>query len=270
MNNLATRAITALIGVAIIIGAIVYDYRSFALVFLLIAILALNEFYGLLKSSGARPFRIWGLILGLVLYLLTFANWTDDLIKEYLYAIPVMIGSLFILPLLRSDKQNKANSVGLSILGVLYIAIPFCLVIPIAFIDGTFSYQLILGILFAQWANDTGAYFTGKSIGKTKLYESISPNKTWEGAIGGLFTAIGILAIFGIYFDQLSSIEWIGLAVVVSVFGTIGDLVESYFKRKLAIKDSGSTLPGHGGFLDRFDGLILALPFAFIYLLIIQ
>ncbi|MFY0594072.1 phosphatidate cytidylyltransferase [Roseivirga sp.] len=269
MSNLATRAITALIGVAIIIGAIVYDYRSFAILFLILAILALNEFYGLLKSAGTKPFRAWGLVLSLVLFVLTFVNWTEDFEQKYLYAIPVLIGTLFILPLIRSDKKNVLSSVAMSILGVLYIVIPFCLVIPIAFLEGTFNYELVLGILFAQWANDTGAYFTGKTFGKTKLYEKISPNKTWEGAIGGLLIAVGILLIFGTYFNQLTTIEWVGLAIVVSVFGTIGDLVESLFKRTLAIKDSGSTLPGHGGFLDRFDGLILALPFAFAYLILI-
>jgi len=269
MNNLATRAVTALIGISVIIGGIVYNKWTFAAVFLLIGILALSEFYGLLKKNGTRPFSTWGIIFGLVLFALTFANWAQALDSKYFYIIPALLALIFVLPILRSDQKNVISAMALSVLGVFYIIVPFCLVIPIAFLSGDFSYQLVLGILFAQWANDTGAYFTGKTLGRTKLYEKISPKKTWEGAIGGLLIAIGVLIIFGTYFDVLNTLEWVGLAIVVSVFGTLGDLTESLFKRTLAIKDSGSTLPGHGGFLDRFDGLILALPFALAYLILI-
>lgn len=269
MNNLALRAISAVIGVAIIISAIVYSPWTFAGVFLLMAILTLQEFYGLVEKSGTGLFKAWGLVFTMGLFILIFLNQQEIIDSTTFWILPALFSVIFIYPLVQFGKGHAINSVALSILGVLYVAVPFCLIIPIAFLTGSFAYELVLGLLFAQWANDTGAYFAGKAFGRTKLFESISPNKTWEGAIGGLMLAVAVLITFGYYFDGLTLLQWAGLAIVVSIFGSIGDLVESLFKRTLAIKDSGSMIPGHGGFLDRFDGLILAIPFALAYLVLV-
>ena len=121
-----------------------------------------------------------------------------------------------------------------------------------------------------QWANDTGGYIAGRTLGKTKLFEKVSPKKTWEGTIGGAVLALGTIYVCSLDFDSLNTWQWFGLALNVVIFGSFGDLVESLFKRTFAIKDSGSSIPGHGGFLDRFDGLILALPFVTAYIMLIS
>lgn len=269
MNNLALRAISAVIGVAIIISAIVFNPWTFAGIFLLIALLTLREFYNLVKQAGIRPFQLWGLVFSMALFTLMFLSRQETIDNDIFWILPALFSTVFIYPLIQFGKGHAINSIAISVLGILYIAVPFCLIIPIAFLTGNFAYELVLGLLFAQWANDTGAYFAGKAFGRTKLFEKVSPKKTWEGAIGGLVLAMAVLITFGYYFDILTPVQWAGLAIVISIFGSLGDLVESLFKRTLAIKDSGSTIPGHGGFLDRFDGLILALPFALAYLILV-
>lgn len=269
MNNLALRVIAGVIGVAIIISAIVFSPWTFAGIFLLIALLTLMEFYSLVKKSGTPPFQIWGLVFSATLFSMTFLFYQEEIDSKIFWVFPGLFALIFFYPLFQFIKGQGINSVAISSLGVLYITIPFCLIVPLAYFYGDFSYDLILGILFAQWANDTGAYFVGKAFGRTKLFEKVSPNKTWEGAFGGLALSIIVLLIFDNYSEIMSSVEWVGLALIIGVFGSLGDLVESLFKRTLAIKDSGTSIPGHGGFLDRFDGLILALPFVLAYLVLI-
>lgn len=266
MNNLAVRAITAIIGVTIIISGIVFSSWTFALVMLAIALLTLREFYGLARKGGTKPYEVWGLVFSFALFGLIYLNYLGEVDKDVFWMVPALFSTVFLYPLIRHGQGHAINCLAVSVLGVFYIAIPFCLTIPLAFISGSFQYEIILGILFAQWANDTGAYFAGKTFGKTKLFEKVSPKKTWEGSIGGLLLAVGVSLAFCHFFGIMSYAQWAGLAIVVSIFGSLGDLVESAFKRALAIKDSGSTIPGHGGFLDRFDGLILALPFATTYI----
>lgn len=266
MNNLAQRVITGIIGVTIIIAGIVFSPWTFATVILVIALLTLREFYGLARKAETKPYEVWGLVFCFALFGLVFLNYQGEISKSTFWMLPALFSIVFLYPLIRHGQGHAINCLAVSVLGIFYIALPFCLMIPLAFITGEFQYELILGILFAQWANDTGGYFAGKAFGKTKLFEKVSPKKTWEGSIGGLVLTIGVLLVFCHFFGVMSYLEWAGLAIVVSIFGSLGDLVESAFKRALAIKDSGSTIPGHGGFLDRFDGLILALPFATTYI----
>jgi phosphatidate cytidylyltransferase len=123
-----------------------------------------------------------------------------------------------------------------------------------------------MGFLIILWSNDTGAYLSGRALGRTKLFERISPNKTWEGFIGGVLLAMGVAFGLSYWFGTLTKLEWVMIAAIIGIFGTLGDLVESMLKRSLGIKDSGSILPGHGGFLDRFDGLLIAAPLVYILL----
>lgn len=266
MNNLALRILTALIGVGAIIAATVLSPWAFAGVFVLIMLITLKEFYGLARQSGRRPYEVWGLGFSLITYVLFFCYFQLELSPELFWLLPALFAIVFIYPLQAMKTSHAISCLAITTLGVVYIAFPFALMHPIAFIGGEYQYELILGMLFLQWANDTGAYFVGKTIGKTKLFEKVSPKKTWEGTIGGfvfgLILAYAGFSIFGI----MNLYEWLGLAAIIGVFGTIGDLAESLFKRTLAIKDSGRSLPGHGGFLDRFDGLLLSLPFTTAYL----
>jgi phosphatidate cytidylyltransferase len=130
----------------------------------------------------------------------------------------------------------------------------------------SFQPQRVLGMIFFIWINDTGAYLVGSFIGKHKLYEKISPNKTWEGTLGGAVLAMGLSYVVYLIFPQLAYIHWFIISIIVSVFGTFGDLVESMLKRMAGVKDSGKLMPGHGGVLDRFDSLFFATPFVFCYL----
>ncbi|GHE74716.1 MULTISPECIES: phosphatidate cytidylyltransferase [Roseivirga] len=266
MSNLLQRIITAFIGVAGIIAAIAYSPYGFAIVFALLMLACLKEFYGLAKKDGKSPYEIWGLGLALALFSGLFAFYQFNLSAEYFWFLPALFAIAFIYPLQTIKTSHAINCLAISILGFVYIAFPFSLVNAIAYIEGAYAYPLVLGILFLQWATDTGAFFAGRSLGKRKLFEKVSPNKTWEGAMGGLALALVIAYCLHQLFGIISLYEWFGLALITAVFGILGDLVESLFKRTLAIKDSGRILPGHGGFLDRFDGLLLSLPFTTAYL----
>jgi len=268
MNNLAARLITALIGVGILLAAILYDQITFLIVFLLISLFSIYEFYQIGKNSGKRPFVVWGMLVTAVLFCLTYLLKVGNEVytNALLGALIALIPSLFILAVFRKNKEDIVNCMSYSALGVFYIAIPLSLLNFIAFNQGEYRFDLIIALLFSLWANDTGAYFAGKALGKHKLYESISPNKTIEGTVGGLVLSLLIAVGLSFLGFDLTIAQLLGLAAIVSIFGSIGDLAESLLKRNLAIKDSGSILPGHGGFLDRFDGLFLALPFATLYI----
>ena len=269
MNNLGLRIITAVFGAALLILAIVYDYWTFGLVFLLIMGLSLHEFYSLTRKHGNQPLGFLGLLTGVLFYVLVFLIQTKQVAGRFLWFMPVPIMVCFVFALYDRGIKNPLNALSITIFGIFYVGVPFSLLSVIAFRGGNYAYPIIIGVLLAQWANDTGAYFAGKLLGKTKLFERISPNKTWEGSIGGGILALAILYGWSFYFSELLVYQWLTLAFIVAVFGSLGDLVESLLKRTMAIKDSGKSIPGHGGFLDRFDGLIFSLPFATAYLMLL-
>src|SRR5690606_15573525 len=155
-------------------------------------------------------------------------------------------------------------------LGLFYVSMPFALLNAAAFHEGNYNFEIIFGCLFILWASDTGAYFAGTFFGKRKLFERISPKKSWEGFFGG--AALAMIFAYGIatFFHSLAMLDWLIIGVIIVVGGTFGDLIGSLLKRSIEIKDSGDSLPGHGGFLDRFDGLIISIPFIVAYLELTQ
>jgi phosphatidate cytidylyltransferase len=171
---------------------------------------------------------------------------------------------------LYTKAPNPINNWAYTMLSQMYIALPFAMVNVLAFRgvgNGVvYNYLAPLSIFVFLWTNDTGAYCIGSLIGKHRLFERISPKKSWEGSIGGGVVAIGVSFILAHYFPFMSMMEWAGLALVVVIFGTWGDLTESLLKRQLHVKDSGNILPGHGGMLDRFDSSLMAIPAAVVYL----
>ena len=177
-----------------------------------------------------------------------------------------MISELYL------KKENPVLNWAFSMLSQLYIALPFALLSVLAFQNdvelGTVSYNPILplSVFVFIWLSDTGAYCVGSLIGKHRLFERISPKKSWEGSIGGGAVSIASSFAFAHFFPFMNTFEWVGLALVVVIFGTWGDLTESLLKRQLHIKDSGNILPGHGGMLDRFDSALMAIPAAVVYL----
>ena len=159
------------------------------------------------------------------------------------------------------------NNTALTMFSLLYLAMPFSLLTYLSFSEiGIFSPNIVAGILFLTWANDSFAYLVGSKIGKTPFFLRVSPKKTWEGTIGGGVFCMITAGIIAQIFTQLSLIDWLIIGAIIAVFGTIGDLVESLLKRSVGVKDSGSFMPGHGGFLDRFDAFIFCIPFVYFYL----
>ena len=185
---------------------------------------------------------------------------------NYYYLLFPFIFLIFIIELFKSNQKPFVN-IAFAFLGNIYIALPFALMNVSAFINGLYDFSIILGILILLWSNDVGGYFFGKYLGKNPLFPRVSPKKTWEGAIGGaLFSCAMSLLLHYWFSTTLDIVHWVGLSIIISVAGSYGDLVESMLKRSLDLKDSAQSIPGHGGFLDRFDGLLLASPFVAAYL----
>lgn len=266
LSNLTQRAIAAVIGVAIIIGCVLYNEWTFWILFLAISILTQGEFYKLLKLDENLPLAFYGTFCGIVLNALTFFVEKDILSFKYYYLIVPLLTTTFFIKLYRKTDKKPFANLGFTFLGIIYVAVPFALINEMVLTESGYMPQLILGCLFILWANDTGAYFAGRFLGRRKLFERVSPKKTWEGFFGGAITSLIVALILTKYFNNLLSWQWYGIAVIIFTTGTLGDLVESLFKRSIAIKDSGSMIPGHGGFLDRFDGLLLSMPFIVTFL----
>lgn len=270
MNNLVQRTITGIIFLVVVIGAIAISKLSFFILFELIIIGAMYEFYTLAEKKNFKPLKIYGIIIGTLIFGANYffaINLAD--IKIFLGLIPLIIG-VFIIELYRKSEYVFVN-IGFTILGILYIAIPFSFANYIVFKDEVaYSSQLLLGFFFLTWAFDTLAYVFGVSFGKHRLFERISPKKSWEGFIGGMASSLGVAYVISIFFKELPFVQWALLSILISVFGTYGDLVESSLKRNIDEKDSGSLLPGHGGVLDRFDAVFFTLPLFYLYLQFIQ
>ena len=270
-NNFVTRVLTAIVFAIILIGGILWHPLSFFVVFLTVVILGLLEFYKLLRVAKIDPQRITGILLGIVIFVGNFllANKLVDF-KIFLLIIPVLT-TIMILELYR-EKENPFSNIAFTIFGASYISIPFAIlswfVINPAFKESYYP-MVLMGFLLLIWANDSGAYIVGSLTGKHKLFERISPKKTWEEfAWGGVFDLLTAWLI-SYFVPELSLIDWLIVAVITFVFGTFGDLIESLLKRMVKVKDSGHILPGHGGILDRFDSIIVAAPMVFIYLMVV-
>lgn len=265
MSNLTTRVITGLFFGIVILSSIVFSSWLFLALFFCIAMVSLKEFYRLLQLSGHSPRQFSGMLAGAVIILSFIARLKGLPAEILLVNIPVFF--LLFIRELYTRSEHPFRNIADTILGLLYVIIPFSLFITSGYFFGpAYSYSIPLGFTLLLWANDTGAYFVGISIGKHRLFERISPKKSWEGFFGGLITALLAGLALAYYFKELNLWQWEILALIVVIAGTFGDLVESMFKRSIAIKDSGSILPGHGGVLDRFDGFLLAVPFVFFFL----
>lgn len=290
MKSLIKRTITGLIVVAAIMAGILFGPYSFVTVFAVLVFGVLYEFYNLINVSREVHIVKWlhscgGALLFVCAFLETSHltnNWSFLLYLGYMMAM--FISRLY------THQENPIREIAYIILGQIYIAAPVSLINSIAF--HTLKYPLgeilkdycpifILSLFLFIWINDTGAFITGCTLGKHRLFPSVSPKKSWEGFWGGLIFCI--LLGLGLYYPQfwefigvdihdgvrLTRLEWMGMALVVSIFATFGDLIESFVKRAVGVKDSGTILPGHGGLWDRFDSLIMAAPAMYIYLVLI-
>lgn len=265
LSNLQQRLIVGILGAALFVGGIIFSEWTFFLLFLGLTLLGTLEFYKLTGSAGIKPNKVLGTTLGAGIFIAIFLIDKQYISSELLYlALPALF-LVFVLELYRKEPQPFTN-IAFTLLGVLYVAVPFSLLQLVGYMQGEYRWQPILGIMLLIWAADTGAYIAGKSFGKHKLLERVSPGKTWEGWAGGTALAVAVGWGLAMFFQDLALYQWIGVAVIVSVFGVLGDLTESLLKRSLGVKDSGTLLPGHGGILDRFDSLIMAVPFIVAFL----
>lgn len=275
MSSLLKRSITGVIFVAVLLGAVYFGELSTFILFLAIVVLGADELYSIVKKSKTiNPLGFWGIVTSAVLFVLYTLSHKGIIEDKFLFVVVILIFLTFIFELFRKKSHPFVN-ITYTIIGCVYVALPFAMLYNLGHFDNysfsdSFNYQLIFGILFIQWANDTGAYLAGMSIGKHKLFERISPNKTWEGAIGGLLLAVGVAYACSVFLGVIDIVDWIVIGILIVIFGSFGDLVQSQLKRSLSIKDSGNILPGHGGILDRFDGLIISVPIVYSYLQLIS
>ncbi len=265
-SGLYQRIISAAAGASIIITSLVLSEWSYFIVFMAICLLAQWEFYRLFKLQNYLPIRLLGILIGSILFTLSFLISRGTLDAKYYFALFPMASLIFLVKLYKKNDNNPFLSIALFYLGLTYVVLPFALMNVVVHYHGDYNYEILLGLMLIIWASDTGAYFAGIRFGKRKLFERISPKKSWEGAIGGALTAVAFSVLISRYSTGLAMWQWVSIALIVVIAGTYGDLVESMFKRSIQIKDSGTSIPGHGGFLDRFDSLILAVPFIVVYL----
>lgn len=266
VSNFTLRAITGTVFVAAILASVVFHPLAFFLLFGIAMVLSLREFYNLAGKDGVQAQKVPGIILAIVLFVISYFAASGNLSYSTLGGVVPFIFVFFIFELYTRSVKPFHN-IAYTVTGIVYIAVPFSLLnFLIFFRDNGFTPQILLGYFFILWSSDTGAYLVGRSIGKTKLFERVSPKKTWEGSIGGLVISMGIAWLISGFFQQLSLSQWLITSAIVVITGTLGDLAESLFKRSINIKDSGSILPGHGGMLDRFDALLISIPFVWFFL----
>ena len=265
-NGLKLRLVTAVIGAFLIIAGTAYNMWTYFAVFLTLSILTQWEFYKLARMDDKLPLKVWGTLIGQMFFTLTFLIEADILELKYMLVLFPLLASVFMIKLYKKDDEKPFTNIAYTFLGIIYVAIPFSLLNIIAFANEEYSHEIIVGIMFILWASDTGAYFAGIMLGKKKLFERVSPKKTWEGSIGGGLLALAMAYVLSRYFHDLSTVQWLVASGLIVITGIYGDLIESVFKRSIEIKDSGKSLPGHGGFLDRFDSLLLAAPFIVVFI----
>jgi phosphatidate cytidylyltransferase len=263
VSNLIIRVLTAVVGIPLVVGLIYLGGWVFLATVLVISLVAQHELYRMAETGGIRPFTLAGLLGGALL--VTHHLWPPALFL----ALLVPLGLLLALPLLRSVTR-PLEQVSVTFAGMIYPTLLLSFLVALrgpeaAVISQAFWITLALFILV--WTADTAAYFAGRGFGRHPLAPRVSPKKTWEGSIGGVLGAFLVALLLKV--SVMPFLGWVDVLVLTLITGVasqLGDLAQSTFKREMAVKDSGSLLPGHGGLLDRFDGMILAAPLTYLYL----
>lgn len=268
MKPIVTRTISGAIYILAVLASVFAGRISFGAVMLLFLLLCQYEYINMFRHAGISIDKISFYISGMLSYVTGWLVITGNLNEKFLFIIIPMTFLPFITELMRQEKQPVSN-LTYGIAGLVYLVVPFVLLNSFYYPETAeftrYNYSLLFGFFIIIWAYDTFAYLSGMFFGKHKFFERISPKKTWEGTAGGLVFGIAGGAILSLFYSDHSLIEWMGFAAVIIIFGIFGDLFESLIKRSLGLKDSGRIMPGHGGILDRFDSILLAAPFAFIY-----
>lgn len=273
MKNIVTRTISGAVYVVLISFSILFSSYSYIIFFSIITGIALWEFYNLLeKNQNSQINKPIATIGGIYLFVSGYLYFSGIIQMKFIALWFIIMLSILILELFKKG-DNAIRNISNTFLGQIYIALPLMFLSLLGLkenFEGTMTYNPILLISFFSliWIYDTGAYIFGVTFGKHRLFERISPKKSWEGAIGGAIVAMAAsIGINYLFPGNLSMIQWLGFSLITVVFGTFGDLVESMIKRSMNVKDSGNIIPGHGGILDRIDSSLLAAPAVVIYYL---
>lgn len=271
-RNLITRGVAGVVYIFILLFGILYNKYSFVIVFGVVLVFALDEFFKLIEQKTPHLIsKLFNIISGVVIFLSAYLF----LEEKSILALPIS-ALVYLLFLFASaiiiNRSDIFNTIIYSAFGQLYITLPFCLLLLISYeyklANTIYYYAFVLAIFVFIWVNDTFAFLSGITLGKHKLHERISPKKTIEGFVGGIFFTMLAGVGFSFLYTEYNIYFWIGFALIVSLFATLGDLFESLIKRTYKVKDSGNLIPGHGGILDRIDSLLLVIPAIYVYLLI--
>lgn len=275
-KNFITRTLTGALFVAILVGGILYSVATFTLLFALVTGLAIWEFGTLVNRGGQAVINRPICGLGGVYLFLATKGYCENMFGAEAYVPYLLILIYLLVAELYRNRPNPMGNWAFTMMSQLYVALPFAMLgvlyfYPVEVMQGgaytvAITPVLPLSVFIFLWASDSGAYLVGSLIGRHRLFPRISPKKSWEGSVGGGVLALVAAWVLYTFFPIMGLCQWLGMALVVVVFGTWGDLVESLLKRQLGIKDSGNILPGHGGILDRFDSAMLAIPAVVVYL----
>lgn len=266
MKEIYTRTLTGIVFLIVVIGSIILDPLAFFIVFSVFVFIGLKEFYQLAGKSTKKP-TIEYYIFGILTYMIIGLSSLGYMDVRNTAIIFVFFFLQIAIEIFRKEDPQWKN-IAIQLTGYIYISIPFGLMNSL-FYTGAIDvprYGILIGVFVLIWTSDIFAYLVGSKFGKNRLFERISPKKSWEGSIGGLIFALIAAYILSLFVDQLNLAQWLLLAVILVISGTIGDLVESLLKRNAGVKDSGTIFPGHGGVLDRFDAILFAIPMVFVFI----
>jgi phosphatidate cytidylyltransferase len=271
MKPILTRTFSGAVYIILMLGSVILGRYAFGVVQFFFLLLCLIEFKRMFTVAGLSVGNTDFLVEGLLSYIIIILFLWDIWGMKYLLLILLIIFKIIIGELFVENKSPIVN-IGIKIAGMVYIVLPFSLLNFFFYPEMNYGFpsnSLLIGFFIIIWGNDTFAYLSGMAFGKHKLFERISPKKTWEGAIGGALFAIIASIVFSVFYPELNPFEWIGFAMIIIIFGTFGDLFESMIKRSFGLKDSGNIMPGHGGILDRFDSILMAVPFTYSYIVFV-
>jgi len=271
LSELLKRSVTGVVYAIVLIGSILLHPLAYFVAYLIILLLSLYEYHKLVLREGAKPWMPGSLILGSVPFILVFFHFKLHWPIGTLALVPGFLLIILCIEVLRQKPHPFMNSSWI-IMGMVYIGLPFVLTVPILYfpMGSGYSPDLLIFVFLILWSYDTGAYLVGRLIGKRPLNKNISPHKTIEGLLGGLIIGFIVVWVLSFWMDSLPIGQLFIIGAVIMAFGTFGDFMESAWKRSLGIKDSGKSLPGHGGWLDRLDSFLFAIPAVFLCLFLLN
>ena len=269
-KNFLQRLITGLLGGGLLLFCSIYSQYSYLLIFIAIIFFSSKEFYRILHKNNINPNNYLGTFLSVLIFISTFIYASQNSIWGVHFLLVPILPIVCLSALYASGNRDSLSNVSMTFFGIFYISIPISLLNFLVFESGEYEYTYLVSSFLFLWTSESAAFIGGSIFGKKKLFESVSPMKTWEGVIFGLLSNLVVAYFLWNYFEDKTYMFWAVFSLVVLISGVFGDLFESLIKRNFNLKDSGNKLPGHGGFLDRFDSFFFVIPYVFFYLKIIN